>query len=288
MRASQRVSVRGSRAIRIARHGMWLDRCDGVVVADNQVEDGGSPAARLAADAGPAAGIRLSSCADATCTGNVLRDGSGSGIVVDAAAGGAEPTSASLVANRVTGWRDARDPRRSAGILVRGSGARTVGRTLVAANTIERCGAHGLSIDGLDDVSLLGNVVIDSERAAIRVGASQGAQLLANVVVDADRSRSGGQAGILVTPEASGVVAHGNHVDAGTTTPPVPAVLDTAADGRNSIEPRVLRAAAPPATGTWSRGDLVWNSAPWPGSPSGWVCTQDGAPGVWSVLGRIE
>ncbi len=43
-------------------------------------------------------------------------------------------------------------------------------------------------------------------------------------------------------------------------------------------------AAGPPADGEWKRGDLLWNAAPAAGSPLGWVCLADGAPGTWTEI----
>lgn len=43
-----------------------------------------------------------------------------------------------------------------------------------------------------------------------------------------------------------------------------------------------------PRTGTYDKGDVVWNSDPQPGRFVGWVCTQAGSPGLWSGFGRIE
>ena len=49
----------------------------------------------------------------------------------------------------------------------------------------------------------------------------------------------------------------------------------------------ILRQAAAPASGAWSVGDLVYNSAPALGSPVGWVCTTAGSPGTWRGFGVV-
>ena len=46
--------------------------------------------------------------------------------------------------------------------------------------------------------------------------------------------------------------------------------------------------SAPPISGTWARGEIVWNSAPTPGGYIGWVCTSAGSPGTWKGFGAIE
>ena len=51
--------------------------------------------------------------------------------------------------------------------------------------------------------------------------------------------------------------------------------------------PGANRALAPPATGTWERGRIVYNDDPDAGEPLGWVCVQGGSPGVWKPIGNI-
>lgn len=43
-----------------------------------------------------------------------------------------------------------------------------------------------------------------------------------------------------------------------------------------------------PVTGTYSQGDIVWNSAPTPGNVIGWVCVSSGTPGQWKSFGNIS
>lgn len=45
---------------------------------------------------------------------------------------------------------------------------------------------------------------------------------------------------------------------------------------------------APPATGSWLRGDTIYNDDPFPGGFCGWVCTSAGAPGTWKTFGQIS
>jgi hypothetical protein len=44
---------------------------------------------------------------------------------------------------------------------------------------------------------------------------------------------------------------------------------------------------AAPTTGTWGRGDRVYNSLPVPGGVEGWVCVTAGTPGTWKTFGAI-
>lgn len=45
---------------------------------------------------------------------------------------------------------------------------------------------------------------------------------------------------------------------------------------------------AAPTTGTWDRGNIVWNEQPASGQPIGWVCIDGGTPGTWSTFGIIS
>ena len=43
-----------------------------------------------------------------------------------------------------------------------------------------------------------------------------------------------------------------------------------------------------PTAGTYSQGDIVWNTKPAKGSVLGWVCVKSGSPGTWSAFVSIE
>ena len=45
---------------------------------------------------------------------------------------------------------------------------------------------------------------------------------------------------------------------------------------------------AQPDSGLWRKGDIVWNNDPIPGGWIGWICTREGAPGMWKPFGHIE
>lgn len=42
-----------------------------------------------------------------------------------------------------------------------------------------------------------------------------------------------------------------------------------------------------PTSGSYQKGDIVWNSEPLPGRYVGWICTTSGNPGLWSPFGLI-
>jgi hypothetical protein len=45
--------------------------------------------------------------------------------------------------------------------------------------------------------------------------------------------------------------------------------------------------SAAPASGTWVKGDIVWDSTPDAAGFMGWVCTTGGTPGTWKTFGAI-
>jgi hypothetical protein len=49
----------------------------------------------------------------------------------------------------------------------------------------------------------------------------------------------------------------------------------------------ITAGTAPPATGTWARGDIRFNSAPSAAGTAGWVCVVAGAPGTWKAMGNL-
>lgn len=46
-------------------------------------------------------------------------------------------------------------------------------------------------------------------------------------------------------------------------------------------------AAAAPTSGTWAKGDIVWNSALYGGTNIAWICVVAGTPGTWVAVGNI-
>lgn len=78
---------------------------------------------------------------------------------------------------------------------------------------------------------------------------------------------------IVSTPRA-GVVTISNYNSSGK-------MIDY--DGTVSLD----RATAPPVSGTYSVGSIVWNSAPSAGGTPGWVCVTAGTPGTWKAMANL-
>ena len=49
-----------------------------------------------------------------------------------------------------------------------------------------------------------------------------------------------------------------------------------------------MKGSEPPSGGSFTTGDIVWNSDPQPGRHIGWVCVKAGNPGIWSTFGEIR
>jgi hypothetical protein len=46
--------------------------------------------------------------------------------------------------------------------------------------------------------------------------------------------------------------------------------------------------SAAPTTGTWARGDILWNVTASAGGFAGWICVTAGTPGTWKTFGAIS
>jgi hypothetical protein len=58
-------------------------------------------------------------------------------------------------------------------------------------------------------------------------------------------------------------------------------------DNIENDTPQSNKQSAAPTTGTWRVTDVVMNSAPTIGQPSGWVCTVAGTPGTWAAMANL-
>ena len=54
----------------------------------------------------------------------------------------------------------------------------------------------------------------------------------------------------------------------------------------SSLVARSIGTAAP-VSGTWERGDIVWNSQPSAGGAPGWMCVTAGTPGTWKAMANL-
>lgn len=64
--------------------------------------------------------------------------------------------------------------------------------------------------------------------------------------------------------------------------------VDTYRDGIISNGKRIFWGTAPPTTGAWNAGDIIYNNSPTAGGKIGWVCVSGGTPGTWKAFGVID
>lgn len=96
---------------------------------------------------------------------------------------------------------------------------------------------------------------------------------------------------VLLTTPTTIAFGFGHGTTSGVATPLE--ILSVAMYHGNSVPRRqvpsypentVSWSSAAPTTGTWKRGDIVWNDAPTAAGIPGWVCTTAGTPGTWKAM----
>lgn len=70
--------------------------------------------------------------------------------------------------------------------------------------------------------------------------------------------------------------------DSGTAVPGEPS-----GPSRGGLSAPQSSASAPPTTGSWPRGAIVWNTAPSASGPPGWMCVAAGTPGTWKAMANL-
>lgn len=61
-----------------------------------------------------------------------------------------------------------------------------------------------------------------------------------------------------------------------------------ATESYKQLQQKYSYGGAAPTSGTWERGDIVWDTTPSDGQFIGWVCTASGSPGTWKTWGVIS
>jgi hypothetical protein len=65
-------------------------------------------------------------------------------------------------------------------------------------------------------------------------------------------------------------------------------VMQALYDTRGVVQGLKLTGTAPPVSGIWALGSIIWNSNPSLGAPVGWVCIAAGVPGTWAAFSPIS
>lgn len=285
------VRVSGCRVRDAAKAGIYLANCTRAVVSDNVVSAFGGHLTAAGEVVGT--GIQISSSHDVVCSGNVVKDGTGIGILCNAYANGRKPWGCVIRGNRIANVANAANPNVSGGIRCTNGHLDGTTSTSITGNSVQRCGAYGIYVENHGGSTIAANTILESERSGILVGTIQHLAVVANVILDSDVSgfgAPGDEAGITLINDATAVTARGNVI---RNTDPYAGgsaregVRDASRVGGNDLEPRIAFATAAPVAGDWRQGDRVYNSEPRLGEQSGWICVSSGSPGVWSGLGTI-
>ena len=111
---------------------------------------------------------------------------------------------------------------------------------------------------------------------------TSGAKTVSNIVITNNTVNQGYGIGVQTYTLASCYI-NGNSIFNASSG----RLVDTSSVQRVS-NPSVGSYTAAPTTGTWVRGDIVYNSAPASLGYVGWVCTASGTPGTWATFGLIS
>jgi parallel beta-helix repeat protein len=212
------VLVRGCTLERTSRSGIYLTSCTRCVVEGNMVSSNVGHLTDSGATCG--SGMQLSGNVDLVCTGNVLAEGVGIGILCNANLGQRAPSGCVITANRIRGYANPMTPSISSGIRCENSNPETKTHTLVADNLIEACGAYGIYVEHHDDARITQNSVFASEMSGILVSSIDGALVDGNLILESDTSGFRSQAGIYLNHEASGVWVRYNRIGPSATGAP--------------------------------------------------------------------
>lgn len=117
--------------------------------------------------------------------------------------------------------------------------------------------------------------------ASWRLGSYTSSSL--SIITD-DRERIAVSATGKVT--VSGKTVFENSVGIGVNNP-LPDVDLTVAGAIRFADKKHEVGSSAPEQGSYTKGDIVWNTDPKPTDYVGWVCTRDGSPGEWKPFGQI-
>lgn len=143
--------------------------------------------------------------------------------------------------------------------------------TVVSNNQILKYSGAGLGYGILQDGVAEANNIITGNRVeattyACRIGAGT------NTVVANNQWKSGAFYADVLT----------NYSNNNGTISSIPELL-TQSNGANSV----YYNNGTPGTGTYKKGDIIWNHSPSAGGPPGWMCVTAGSPGTWKAMANL-
>ena len=185
------------------------------------------------------------------------------------------------------------------------SGANTVNGVVVPQWTLTTSATgtsavYGFSIaDASNRSDLIGKYLMFGMWARVSTTTNLGAHVYVGTALEATGNATSTAwtwtSGLLKWP-SSGVlnfgVAKTGTATAGTCDFAMPMLIEVGEDWR-TIQGAIASAqyvwtgTAAPTTGTWNRGDIVWNTTPTASNPPGWVCVTAGSPGTWKAMANL-
>ena len=93
--------------------------------------------------------------------------------------------------------------------------------------------------------------------------------------------------GYIAVPDPNAVVGIMGKVGIGVSNPAQDASITIAGPIRYQGKKHEYDSAIP-QYGSYSKGDIVWNTDPKPSGYVGWVCVREGTPGEWRTFGKID
>lgn len=165
----------------------------------------------------------------------------------------------------------------------------------ISKNIVTGMAQQGIINNGAQpnlDLQVHDNLVASATTSGITVEDVRYLSLQGNTVKDTVSGGAAGQRGYRIGGTAGIPTAHiKNNSALGTFTQGAFSVtgagMPTRYEQGNSWNGQVLYASAAPTTGTYARGDVVWNTLPVAGGAVGWSCVTAGTPGTWKAFGTL-
>lgn len=302
------------------QHGIYLDAVNNLIISDNIIRDTGLQGIKV-----QLANTAIGPDTDhVTITGNVVTNVGSHGLLLTKAVTGGRQTrrvtiSGNTFTTNLTGG-DGINLINVIGAVVNanvvhnarhGINANACDGLTVSNNRFHALQQNGLLFTATNDVEVVYNRVIDcgsegnaSAEFGIQVHTtSTGYRIVGNTISD---SAGNMRYGLYLSGTAHNTIAVRNNEFTGATD--YGARLDAAQavkEWNNNVcqgalgdiftfpstlvvggPPAQATGIAPPTTGTWVRGSIVWNRTPTAGGTLGWICTTAGTPGTWASFGK--
>lgn len=154
-------------------------------------------------------------------------------------------------------------------------------------NVVTNTTNYGVSVATTTDIAIRGNYFDRVSRAAASIVGASSLNFADNTVTEV--IASGGAAVVVRHQNVPAVYIIDNAANPCTTCTDYSVNIGGSTvimEQGNSWNGRRLQGTAPPVSGTFAVGDIVWNSAQSYGAALGWVCIVAGTPGTWGAFAQ--